>query len=39
MSEGGRPLSGLVCEIVNSDGQRNITFIREKIENFKVLRK
>ena len=27
---GWRPLSGLICEIVNSVGQRNFTFVREK---------
>lgn len=27
---GWRPLSGLICEIVNSVGQGNFTFVREK---------
>ena len=27
---GWRPLSGLICEIVNSVGQENFTFVREK---------
>ena len=27
---GWRPLSGLICEIVNSAGQGNFTFVREK---------
>ena len=32
-----RPLSGLICEIVNSVGQGNFTFVREKSGNFKHL--
>ena len=28
---GWRPLSGLICEIVNSVGQGNFTFVREKL--------
>ena len=40
--EGGwRPLSGLICEIVNSVGQGNFTFfqgkVRERSGNFKHL--
>ena len=34
---GWRPLSGLICEIVNSVGQGNFTFVREKSGNFKHL--
>ena len=34
---GWRPLSGLICEIVNSVGQGNFTFVREKSANFKHL--
>lgn len=34
---GCRPLSGLICEIVNSVDQRNFTFVREKSGNFKHL--
>ena len=31
------PLSGLICEIVNSIGQGNFTFIRKKSGNFRNL--
>ena len=31
------PLSGLICEIVNSVGQGNFTFVRKKSGNFKNL--
>ena len=34
---GWMPLSGLICEIVNSVGQGNFTFVREKSGNFKHL--
>ena len=37
MRGGWRPLSGLICEIVNSVGQGNFTFVREKSGNFKHL--
>ena len=34
---GWRPLSALMCEIVNSVGRGNCSFVREKSGNFKNL--
>ena len=31
------PLSGLICEIVNSAGQEDFTFARKKAGNFRNL--
>ena len=31
------PLSGLICEIVNSVGQGNFTFVRKRSGNFRNL--
>ena len=31
------PLPGLICEILNSVGQGNLTFVREKSGNFRNL--